>query len=168
MIVSICRAAAGAALLMTLVSCNERPRSLDSSAATAADVVAIRALLAEIERTFSAGDLDAGMAVFADDAVIMGQGSPDVVGTPTIREMYAQMMEAFDIEAVLSTEEIEVLGDLAYERGTYTLKLTDKASGQVVADVENRHIHMLKREPDGAWKTWRMMINSAEPPPGGQ
>jgi uncharacterized protein (TIGR02246 family) len=168
MIRSTRRTAAFAAFLVVLAACTERAPEPGSSAAAAADVVAIRALLAEVERTFNTGDLEAAMAVFTDDAVIIGQGSPDIAGAQTIREMYAGMMEAFDIDAALTTEEIEVVGGLAYERGTYTLKLTDKASGQVVTDVENRHIHMLKRQPDGAWKTWRMMINSAEPPPGAQ
>jgi uncharacterized protein (TIGR02246 family) len=128
-----------------------------------ADVAAIHALLDHVEQTFRSGDLDAAMTVFADDAVIIGQGSPDIVGPEAIRAMYAGMFEQVDFDVDLTTAEVQVVGDLAYERGTYTMKLTDKASGQVVADVENRHIHILKRQPDGGWKTWRMMVNSAAP-----
>jgi ketosteroid isomerase-like protein len=74
------------------------------------------------------------------------------------------MLAQFDVDTELTSAEIQVAGDLAYERGTYTLKLTDKTTGQVVADVENRHLHIMKRQSDGGWKTWRMMVNSAEPP----
>lgn len=41
----------------------------------------------------------------------------------------------------------------------------DKASGQVVCAATSRHIHILKRQDDGSWKTWRMMSNSAQPLP---
>src|SRR5450631_1310723 len=36
-----------------------------------------------------------------------------------------------------------VANDLAYERGTYTLKIADKASGKVLQDVKNKHLHIL-------------------------
>jgi uncharacterized protein (TIGR02246 family) len=168
MIGSIGRAAVIAAFLAALAACSERAPGPTSSAASEADVAAIGALVDRVERTFKAGDLEAAMTVFTDDAVIIAQGAPDMVGTDTIRAMYAGMMDQFDIDADLSTAEIQVVGDLAYERGTYTLKLTDKASGQVVMDVVNRHLHILKRQPDGTWKTWRMMVNSAEPAAGAQ
>ena len=60
------------------------------------------------------------------------------------------------------------LGDLAYEHGTYTLKMTDKASGKTLQDVKNKHIHIMKRQADGSWKTWRMMVSSAESAPAGK
>jgi len=55
-----------------------------------------------------------------------------------------------------------VSGNLAYEHGTYTLRIADKKTGKVLQDVKNKHIHILKRPPDGSWKTWRMMVGSAE------
>jgi uncharacterized protein (TIGR02246 family) len=156
------------ALLVALAACTQRSSETASPSATAADVAAIEALLAEIERTFEAGDLEAAMTVFADDAVIMGQGAPDVAGAEAIRAMYAGLLDQFAVSADLTSEEIEVAGDLAYERGTYTLTLTQKSDGQVLADLKNRYVHIFKRQPDGAWKEWRMMVNSAEPAPGPQ
>jgi ketosteroid isomerase-like protein len=41
-----------------------------------------------------------------------------------------------------------------------SLWLVDKGNGKVLQDAKNRHLHILKREPDGTWKTWRMMVNS--------
>jgi uncharacterized protein (TIGR02246 family) len=149
---------AGAAALS---ACAERPAADD----TAQDAAEIRALIDKIERTFSAGDLDEAMSVFAPDAAIIAPGTPDLVGTQAIRPIYAAMMDQVRIETELTTAELEIAGDLAYERGTYTLKLVDKATGQVVSDVVNRHLHIFRRQPDGEWKTWRMMVNSADPPP---
>jgi uncharacterized protein (TIGR02246 family) len=163
---SVWKGVAVSAALAALAACTQPSQESTSAGQAAADVAAIQALLVDIERTFEAGDLDAAMAVFADDAVIMGQGAPDVAGAEAIRAMYMGMLEQFAIAADLTSEEIEVAGDLAYERGTYTLKLTQKSDGRVVADLKNRYIHIFKRQPDGAWKEWRMMVNSAEAAPG--
>ena len=80
--------------------------------------------------------------------------------------MYIDLLKQDSMTVHFSTEEVEVAKDLAYERGTYTLKITDKASGKVLQDVKNKHLHILKRQPNGAWKTWRMMVSNAEATPG--
>lgn len=147
--------------MVLLCACGEQTPSVADR--TAADVAAIRSLLDRVEQTFEAENLDAAMSVFTDDAAILAADSPDIVGREAIRATYAQMMDQYDIDTRLSTAEIEVAGDLAYERGTYTLKLTEGSSGEVVLDTENRHIHIFKRQPDGTWRTWRMMVNSAAP-----
>lgn len=67
------------------------------------------------------------------------------------------------MELTFASGEVRVLGDLAYEQGAYTVKMLDKASHKVVQEIKNRHIHILRRQSDGTWKTWRMMTNSAEP-----
>jgi uncharacterized protein (TIGR02246 family) len=130
-----------------------------------ADVAAIRALLAQIEQAFDAGDLDAAGAVFADDAMVLAHATADVVGNPAIRAMYESATAQVKLGVRFHTEEIEPRGDLAYERGTYTLTVADKATGREVASVVNRHIHIFKRQADGGWKTWRMMTNSADAAP---
>ena len=134
------------------------------AADTHADEAAIRQTLATVEQRINQGDI--GFAdVFAKDAVIIAPSTPDITGYDAIRNMYAGMMQIMSMNVQFTTEEIAVAGDLAYEHGTYTLKITDKASGKVVQDVRNKHVHIFKRQPDGSWKTWRMMTSSAEPAP---
>jgi ketosteroid isomerase-like protein len=77
--------------------------------------------------------------------------------------MYGGLMEKAAMNVHFSTAEVVIAGDLAYERGTYTLRVTDKASGLTLQDVKNKHVHIMRRQPDGSWKTWRMMVNSAGP-----
>jgi uncharacterized protein (TIGR02246 family) len=158
----------GIAVLMavTLAGC-ATPPAADPIApvSTEADETAIRQVLADTQQRFNAGDLDAFMPVFASDAVIMAPSAPDVVGFEAIRTMYRDAFEQVAMQVNFSTDEIEVFGDLAYERGTYTLHVSDKASGEVIQEVENRHIHIFRRQADGSWKTWRMMVNVAEPTP---
>ena len=122
-------------------------------------------LLHRIEQIFDASDLEAAASVFTDDAVISAHGAPDTIGNAAIRELYAAAMAQVKLGARFNTEEIRVLGDSAYERGTYTLTVSDKATGQVLSTVVNRHIHVFRRQPGGGWKTWRMMTNSPTPAP---
>lgn len=120
----------------------------------------IEAMLNEIEVVFANGDIDGAMRAFTNDAIIFAENGGDIVGADAIRATYAGMMDAFDVELRFDTAEIEILGDTAYERGTFSIKLTDKTSGAVASDSTSRHIHILKRQADGSWKTWRMMANT--------
>lgn len=127
------------------------------------DEAAIRQFLANTETRINAGDIGF-VEAFDKDAVIIAPSSPDIKGYDAIRALYAGVMKQNSMTVHFSTEEIRVAGDLAYEHGTYRLHIQDKNSGKVLQDVTNKHIHILKRQPDGSWKTWRMMVNDAGPP----
>ena len=135
----------------------------DTKSSSDSDVASVRAFLADAEKKFNTNDPDIFMPIFTDDAVIMSQGSPDIKGHDAIRAGYVDALKQVGMELTFASGEVQVLGDLAYEQGTYTVKMLDKASHQVVQEIKNRHIHILRRHPDGTWKTWRMMTNSAEP-----
>lgn len=126
----------------------------------AADKEKIEALLTHIETVFAAGDIDGAMQAFTSDAIIFGDDNADIIGFDSIRDAYNGMMTAFDVELSFDTREIAIFGNTAYEQGLFTLKLTDKASGEVASDTTSRHVHILKRQDDGAWKTWRMITNT--------
>jgi uncharacterized protein (TIGR02246 family) len=152
------RVLTGLCLLLMLGGCAQR--------STEADEKAVRDLLAHIQQSFNAGNLDEFMPVFAEDAVMVNQGFPDVAGRAAIRAVYEGAMAQVNMQVRFVTEKVNVHGDLAYERGTYTIEMKDKASGQSLPEVHNRHIHIFRRQPDGQWQTWRMMTNSAAPAPG--
>lgn len=120
------------------------------------------ASLADTEQRINQGDLGF-VNVFAKDAAIIAPSAPDIIGFDAIRTAYAEAMKQASMEVHFSTKEVVVAGDLAYERGTYTLRMVDRKTGQVLQDAKNKHIHILKRQPGGAWKTWWMMVNSTEP-----
>lgn len=152
--------------VMLLVGCASKPVvTLSGPEQAKVDEAAIRNTIAGLENRINQGD-PGFVEVFAKDAVIIAPGAPDIIGFDAIRDLYTGMMKQASMTVHFSTEEIVVAGDLGYERGTYTLKVADKASGKVLQDVKNKHLHVLKRQPDGTWKTWRMMVSSAEPAPG--
>jgi uncharacterized protein (TIGR02246 family) len=126
-----------------------------------ADEAAVRRTIAGIEQQINQGDIGF-VNVFANDAVIIAPSAPDIVGLDAIRKMYTDLMKQASMTVHFSTEEVAVTGDMAFEHGTYTLRIADKATGRVLQDAKNKHVHIFKRQPDGTWKTWRMMVNSAQ------
>jgi ketosteroid isomerase-like protein len=75
------------------------------------------------------------------------------------------MLVATTVGVRFKSEEIETFGDLAYERGTHVLTISDKVTGQTLQTATNRHVHVFKRQRSGEWKTWRMITNSATATP---
>ena len=138
----------------------------------AADEAEIRRLLDSIAGSFKTGDMDRVLAVYADDVRVLGIDEPDVVGKQAWRKVLADQPQDVTIDVRMDTQELEIAGDLAYERGTYTADISSKATGALVRSVTNRHIHIFKRQPDGHWKAWRLMENATSParpgtvPPG--
>lgn len=150
-------------ITVVLGGCSAKPHAAAAAPAQQkADEAAVRRVLADTEQRINKGDLGF-VDVFAKDAVIIAPSMPDIVGFDAIRAMYSDLLKHDSMTVHFSTEEVAVSGDMAYEHGTYTLKISDKAGGKVLQNVKNKHVHILKRQPDGSWKTWRMMVSSAEP-----
>jgi uncharacterized protein (TIGR02246 family) len=137
------------------------PAPLARDAAT--ELANVRGFLAHVQESFNSGKLDEFMDDFTDDAMQVSPNNPDTIGKSAIRAVYDAALASNDIKVNFNTQEIEVAGDLAYERGTYTLRVSSKADGKLLANIENRHMHIMRRQADGTWKTWRMMTNSAAP-----
>ncbi len=132
----------------------------------AADQAAIRQVLDQIASSFNAGRYDEMFAQYRDDVVVSPPNAPDLVGKQSWRSaMEATIPQNLALNLRFDTQELEVVGDLAYERGTYRMEAADKESGAVLQTVSGRHIHIFKREADGSWKGWRLFENSADPVP---
>jgi ketosteroid isomerase-like protein len=115
----------------------------------AADIDAIHALREAWVAADNDSDLDGVMAVFTDDVVIMVAEEPTLIGKEAVRSWYF-----VGPEFEMSSDEVVVAGDWAFDRGTFT---SDGEAG--------RYVGILQRQTDGSWKYARIMgIN--DPPPG--
>jgi len=147
-----------AAVVTTLViavmlsACQPKIQVID----TKADEAAIRKVLADVASTFDAGDYEAMLALYREDVVVSATGAPDVVGRAAWREGLKMLPPSVKLKLRFDTAEVEVAGDLAYERGTFVVTMPDPATGQPTSLFEGRHLHMFKREADGSWKGWRL------------
>ena len=131
----------------------------------AADTAAIRHVLDEIVRTFNAGDYEAMFELYADDVIVSSPGQPEIATKAGWRAGLAQLPQGVSMQMRFDTKEIEVSGDLGYERGSFTMDIFDKPGGTKLTSVTNRHMHVFKRGADGRWLGWRLMENSGDPLP---
>jgi uncharacterized protein (TIGR02246 family) len=114
---------------------------------------------------FNAADVSAAADVWADDGIWMLPEVPADVGKEAIR---ARLQEWFDQtsyeNAKQVVEEVEVVGDWAWARGSYSSTETPRAGGESV-EVRGKYLIVAKRQPDGSWKTYRACANADHPVP---
>ena len=126
------------------------------------DLRAIEALNQHDVQAALAGDTHAIASQWTDDFVVLSSG-------PTLRgrEAHALMLErgaeqakAFvSIDYTVAFEEITVLGDYAYEWGSYRGSMRPRAGGETIS-YGGKLLRILQRQPDGAWKMHRTMMTS--------
>ena len=125
---------------------------------TEADVEAINQMAANYAAAENAGDLDGIMAVFTDDAVRMPPNAPAIIGKESIRSLMQTNLEQNTYQLDNPPEEVQVSGDLAFARGTYTVTVTPKAGGESI-QLEGKYLVVCQKQPDGSWKAARDIWN---------
>jgi uncharacterized protein (TIGR02246 family) len=130
---------------------------------TQADVEAIKTLLAEYDAAAAAGNVDAVMALHADDAVSMPPDVPARTGKEEIRAALVAFLEENTVQLTSQVDEVRVSGDLAFLHVTYNETVTPKAGGEPT-EYHGKWLVLLQRQPDGSWKWWREMWNNYTPP----
>ena len=138
---------------------------VEEASTTEADVEAINQLPATFAAALNAGDLDGIMAGFTDDAVRMPPNAPAIIGKESIRSLMQTNLEQNTYQLDNPPEEVQVSGDWAFARGTYTVTVTPKAGGESI-QREGKYLVIFQKQPDGSWKAARDIWNSDNPPPG--
>ncbi len=118
----------------------------------------IEATNARFAKALGEGDVATVASLYTSDGILAAPNVPMVRGTSAIREMLGgmvQQMGAPDLK--LETQEVEDLGDTAWELGTYKMN----AAGNTDT---GKYIVVWKRQ-GGAWKLHADIWNSDAPPP---
>jgi uncharacterized protein (TIGR02246 family) len=122
-----------------------------------ADIEAIRNLMNESTRAFNEDDFEGAMSKIADDAIWMPPNEPVIVGKEAIRNWYNEFKNtSFDV--TVTSDELKLCGDWAYERATWTGTLTSKDTGETTR-IKATDMYIHQRQSDGSWKTSRAMWN---------
>jgi uncharacterized protein (TIGR02246 family) len=133
-----------------------------------ADLRAIEELHKRDVAANKAYDVEALAALWTDDVVNMPPASPPVVGKKANRELLeaaAPQAKLLDIDYTQQWQEIQILGDYAYEWGIFRSAVKPKTAGEgEPLKAEFRVMRILKRQPDNSWKVYRSIWNSAPPP----
>jgi ketosteroid isomerase-like protein len=133
-----------------------------------ADLKAIQALNQHDIDAVMATDAAAITAQWSDDFVVLPPAGPIIRGRAANAEIVAKGMEqigAFEpLEYEVTFEEIKILGDYAYEWGTFRGKMRPRAGGDPIS-YSGKLMRILQRQADGSWRMHRTKATNDPPGP---
>ncbi len=102
---------------------------------------------------------------YTEDAMLIPPDEPIIKGKQAIAEWYErQFKKAQPIEnPTVTIEEIEVFGNLAFNRGNFILKFEGETADKPVI-LNLRFITIWRKQPDGSWRFYRDIWNTNAPP----
>ena len=124
-----------------------------------ADIQAIRVIVDEFDAAFNAGDSDALAELYDENAIRMPNEAPAQVGRASIREWFRQETEGAERQIDNVVRDAQVFGDWGYMWGDAEGILTPRDGGEPTV-IDSKWISVVRRQPDGSWKTYRDIYNS--------
>ena len=139
-------------IMVAAVGCE--PASNDASSqlpmSPEAAVAEVRQIFQQYAADWNAPDIDAVLAVLADDVVQM---PPDtvIVGKEALGASWRQYLEENDDVWEPTIDEIQAADDLVFIRGYFTETATPRAGGEPSTQT-GEGIWVFRRDAQGAWK----------------
>ena len=159
-----------AALLLPACQAGEKAGNTvaegNAAAATAgADEQAIRGQVDRWLQLVKAKDAAGIAALYAEDGAVMPPNAPIGKGHAAIQQTWASMMQTpgFDLAIVPDQIIVSSSGDMALDRGTYTLKIAPGGTAQ----TDTGKYVVVWRKVGGEWKAAADIFNSDLPASGG-
>jgi uncharacterized protein (TIGR02246 family) len=139
---------------------NDEAASLGTSAPGDA-TAAITASWETFESAWLAGDVPgATSAFFTPEAINVGPDATESLGREAIDASFSEFFATNKVTALeRTTDEVEVFGDLAYERGHF--RQTTRTRDGAALTQQSRYLAIWKRQPDGSWRCHRFLFNNA-------
>jgi len=130
-----------------------------------ADTAAIAKTRTAFEKAVAAQDSSGIARLFTADGVEMPPNAPAARGRAAIEAYHKAFAQQFMIHGMtIAATETKVLGDTAYDVGTYTQTLMSEKTGGMMED-KGKYLVLLKKQ-GGAWLITHAIYNSDNPPPG--
>ena len=130
---------------------------------TSADLEAIKTLHQRDMEASRKWDVDTLVSLWADDIVTLSQGEPPMIGKEANRAAMLRLRDdSRDVQIadyILSFNEVKIVGDWAFEWGTYSGTVRPVRGGEAIRTTGNV-IRVLKKDADGSWKIARAMYDS--------
>jgi uncharacterized protein (TIGR02246 family) len=106
---------------------------------------------AELLAAVNASDAERCAAVWAADGVLMPPHHPAVHGHQAIVQYFRRLFSRSRFRFTFTSSHIQLAGDTALERVTYTAFIWPKDDVSSVEDV-GKGLHVYRRQQDGSWK----------------
>jgi uncharacterized protein (TIGR02246 family) len=131
---------------------------------TEQDLEALAALIREHEEAVNSGNFDAVLAQETDDTWYLGPNAPPLLGKTALEAAVRPMYAEYDFEIKMTTEEVRVIGDWAFEWGRLSGIGIPKRGAEPYNDPDSEYFYLYQRQPDGSWKIAVTAYNSNVPP----
>jgi ketosteroid isomerase-like protein len=128
----------------------------------AADLQAITDFNARYLKAINSGDSAALSALTDDDHIMLAPGRPPIVGKAANDAANARGFQQFNIVETWNPIETVIEGNLAYQRGSFTVAATPKAGG-AARTTAGSFLRIYRRQADGSWRMSRDMFNAEQP-----
>jgi uncharacterized protein (TIGR02246 family) len=110
-----------------------------------------------------AGDVNALLSLYADDAILMPPNDTTLFGKDEIRAWWEEYFEFFRVTSTVQTEhEVTVAGDQLFDRTAFSATIVPKLQGARITD-DIRSLTVWTRAADGGWKISHQIWNSTQP-----
>ena len=147
--------------MLAVLGCSKADLEADRKAILATDKPWMDAIAAK--------DVEKAISFWAEDAVVMPQGQPAVLGKIALRAWATEMMKipGFNIRWVTTQVKVASGGDMAYALAKTTTSLTGP-DGKPMS-IPGKAVTVWRKEADGSWKcvvdTWNDEAPPAPPTP---
>jgi uncharacterized protein (TIGR02246 family) len=137
-------------------------QTTNAAATNPADEAAIKKVLASYETALNASDTNAVMALYADDAVLLPQETPTVVGGEAVKQFYIGTFKAIKIDLKFQVAEAQIVSnEWAFLRTTSSGTMKILATGNLVP-AHTQELFVLHKH-DGQWQLARYGFSSTLP-----
>jgi uncharacterized protein (TIGR02246 family) len=126
------------------------------------DLRAIEAINRRDVQFALAGDAAMMMSQWTEDFVLLPAAGPIMRGRSVIADAFQGVESPEILEYVLDIQEVKVLGDHAFQWGTYYYSVRPRTGGEPVRTA-GKLMRILQRQSDGSWKMYRG-IATVDPP----
>jgi uncharacterized protein (TIGR02246 family) len=117
----------------------------------------------QIASAFKAGDVAAAAAVYAPDALVMGPNEPVMRGAAIAEGLKGMFQQVSFPSITLTTSDVTVSGDYAFEHGTFDWTVQPKAPGAPAVPDKGKYLTVWQKQADGSWKLYRDIWNTDTP-----
>lgn len=128
------------------------------------DIRAIKKIHEIAAQAVRDGDVATYIELFTEDGIYLWPGAPAIVGRDSLRAWFEKRFSEYSTELEKTIEEIEILGDWAFERGSEVSNIRNRSTDEVQV-VRGKFINIFRKQSDGSWKIARRIRNLDHPPP---
>jgi uncharacterized protein (TIGR02246 family) len=144
---------------VSLVGC----ATSSASHSTAADEAAIAAFNTRYLKAINDGDAVTLASLTDDDHMMISNGGAPLAGKKANVDAMVRAFERTTFVERWTPLETVIDGNLAYQRGTFTVDATPKAGGATTHSAGN-FLRIYRRQPNGEWRMTRDTFNATQPP----